>query len=67
MCFSNVFSLAPEINDFFRCLRFLGYGTSPPVERHNSSAVSTFLKTLWCGVGWAGMGGPQNIIQSTVL
>jgi hypothetical protein len=22
MCFSNVFSLAPEINDFFRCLRF---------------------------------------------
>jgi hypothetical protein len=31
MCFSNVFSLAPEINDFFRCLR--GFGTSPPVEK----------------------------------
>jgi hypothetical protein len=31
MCFSNVFSLAPEINDFFRCLRLSGYGTSPLV------------------------------------
>ena len=27
MCFSNVFSLAPEINDFFRCLRLSNFST----------------------------------------
>jgi len=27
MCFSNVFSLAPEINDFFRCLRLWNFST----------------------------------------
>jgi hypothetical protein len=27
MCFSNVFSLAPEITDFFRCLRLWNFST----------------------------------------
>ena len=30
MCFSNVFSLAPEINDFFRCF----------VDRTNNTKIT---------------------------
>ena len=40
MCFSNVFSLAPEINDFFRCLRLWNFSTGG-----NATEWSTFLKT----------------------
>ena len=40
MCFSNVFSLAPEINDFFRCLRLWNFSTGG-----KATEWSTFLKT----------------------
>mgnify|MGYP005658873877 CR=1 FL=1 len=41
MCFSNVFSLAPEINDFFRCLRLWNFSTGGKATED----WSTFLKT----------------------
>jgi hypothetical protein len=42
MCFSNVFSLAPEINNFFRCLRLWNFSTG---GKATDQQRSTFLKT----------------------
>jgi hypothetical protein len=51
MCFSNVFSLAPEINDFFRCLRLWNFSTGG-----KATEWSTFLKT-----------GPSKRIQYIII
>ena len=46
MCFSNVFSLAPEINDFFRCLRLWNFsngGKATEYSKTSTSSKSDFL------------------------
>ena len=52
MCFSNVFSLAPEINDFFRCLRLWNFSTGG-----KATEWSTFLKT----------GPPKDFIYINII